>query len=177
MYVRCVAATTLDNIMAASGVSKSQLYHHFPDKDALIREVIDRQSKRVLAWQRERLENLDSLRGLERWRDALVQNNGLRNGAYGCPVGSLASELADRSEDAHSALAKSFEAWEALLAAGLARMRQKGILRSDADPEVLAVGLMAALQGGYLLAQTARDVTPMRIALDMAIDRIRDYAV
>lgn len=41
-------------------------------------------------------------------------------------------------------------------------MRRKGILRSNADPEVL-------------LAQTARDVTPMRIALDMAIDRIRDY--
>ena len=132
MYVRGVAATALDDIMAASGVSKSQLYHRFPDKDALIREVIDRQSDRLLARQQERLENLDSLRGLERWRDALVQNNGLRNGAYGCLVDSLASELADQSEDARSALAKSFE---------------------------------------------ARDVTPMRIALDMAIDRIRDYAV
>lgn len=49
MYVRGVAATTLDNIMAASGVSKSQLYHHFPDKDALVRQVIDRQSNRLLA--------------------------------------------------------------------------------------------------------------------------------
>jgi AcrR family transcriptional regulator len=173
MYVRGVATTALDDIMAASGVSKSQLYHRFPDKDALIREVIDRQSNRLLARQQERLENLDSLRGLERWRDALVQNNGLRNGAYGCPISSLANQ----SEDARSALAKSFEPWEALLAAGLARMRRKGILRSDADPEVLAVGLMAALQGGYLLAQTARDVTPMRIALGMAIDRVRDYAV
>jgi hypothetical protein len=36
---------------------------------------------------------------------------------------------------------------------------------------------MAPLQGGDLLAQAARGVTPMRIALDMAIDRIRDYAV
>jgi len=132
MYVRGVAATTLDDIMAASGVSKFRLYHHFPDKDALIREIIDRQSNRLLARQQEWLENLDSLRGLERWRDALVQSNGLRNRAYGCPVGSLASELADQSDDARSALAKSFE---------------------------------------------AGDVTPMRIALDMAIDRIRDYAV
>jgi AcrR family transcriptional regulator len=70
MYVRGVATTTLDDIMAASGVSKSQLYHRFPDKDALIREVIDRQSNRLLARQQERLENMDSLRGLERWRDA-----------------------------------------------------------------------------------------------------------
>ena len=108
--MRGVAITTHDDFMAASGVSKSQLYHRFPDKDALIREVIDRQSNRLLARQQERLENLDSLGGLERWRDALFQNKGLRNGAYGCPVGSLASELADQSEDARSALAKSFEA-------------------------------------------------------------------
>ena len=36
---------------------------------------------------------------------------------------------------------------------------------------------MAALQGGYLLAQTTRDVTPMEIALDMALDQVRTYAV
>jgi hypothetical protein len=54
-------------------------------------------------------------------------------------------------------------------------MRDSGKLRSDADPERLAIGLMGALQGGYLLAQTEHDVTPMRIALDMAIDHIRSY--
>jgi TetR/AcrR family transcriptional repressor of nem operon len=147
------------------------------DRDALIHGVIDRQTNWLLTSQQERLESLDSLCGLEQWRDAIVQNSGLRKGAYGRPVDSLDNELADQSEDALPPQAKRFEAWEALLAAGLARMRRKGILRSDADPEVLAVGLMAALQGGYLLAQTARDVTPMRIALDMAIDHIRDYAV
>jgi hypothetical protein len=33
----------------------------------------------------------------------------------------------------------------------------------------LATGLVAAVQGGYLLAQTSRDVTPMASAIDMAI--------
>lgn len=176
MHVRGVAATALDDVMSASGTSKSQFCHHFPDKDALVRDAVDRQSSQLLANQRQGLEDLDSIRGLERWRDAMIQNRGLCEGAYGCPVGSLASELADQSADARSALAKGFEEWEALLADGLERMRRKGILRQDANPQALAIGLMAALQGGYLLAQTARDVTPMRIALDMAIDRIRDYA-
>jgi AcrR family transcriptional regulator len=99
MYVRGVAATTLDDVMSASGTSKSQFYHHFPDKDALVREVVDLRSTRLLASQQQRLEHLDSLRGLERWRDAMVQNNGLRGGAYGCPLGSLASELADRRRE------------------------------------------------------------------------------
>jgi hypothetical protein len=36
---------------------------------------------------------------------------------------------------------------------------------------------MAALQGGYLLAQTARDVRPMEVALDMALDHVRTLLV
>ena len=48
-------------------------------------------------------------------------------------------------------------------------MQADGALGPDADPGP-AVALMAALQGGYLLASTARDVGPMEIALDLALD-------
>jgi hypothetical protein len=42
--------------------------------------------------------------------------------------------------------------------------------------EQLATGLMGALQGGYLLAQTARDVTPMGTSITMALDRIESLS-
>jgi len=51
VYERGVAATSLDDIMAASRTSKSQLYHYFADKDALICAVIVRQTERVLDGQ------------------------------------------------------------------------------------------------------------------------------
>jgi hypothetical protein len=101
----------------------------------------------------------------------------LLDGAYGCPLGSLASELVDRDDDMRLAFARHFEEWLGLLATGLDRMRASGVLRPDADPDRLATGLMAALQGGYLLAQTARDVAPMKIALGMAVDHVKLYAV
>ena len=47
--------------MAASGVSKSQLYHYFADKEALIREVIAFQTERVLKAQQPHLDALHSL--------------------------------------------------------------------------------------------------------------------
>ena len=40
MYERGVAGTSLDDIMAATGTSKSQLYHYFDGKDALVLDVI-----------------------------------------------------------------------------------------------------------------------------------------
>ena len=175
MTVKGVAATTLDDVRAASGTSKSQLYHHYADKDALVQDVIVYQADDVLTTQGEQLRRLNSIRGLERWRDAIIQRNALRNGAYGCPLGSLASELSDQNERARSALAGHFDTWLGLIANGLRRMRDAGKLRRDADPERLAIGLMGALQGGYLLAQTERDTRPMRIALDMAIDHIRGF--
>ena len=175
MYVKGVNATTLDDIRAATGTSKSQLYRHFRDKDALVHEVIALRGRQVLERETQRLGRLASFSGLIRWRDALIQVNSLQNGAYGCALGAMANELADQDEQARASLAELFGAWEELLAAGLRRMQAKGTLRLDADPDRLAVGLMAALQGGYLLASTAHDVRPMEIALDLALDHIKSH--
>jgi TetR/AcrR family transcriptional repressor of nem operon len=177
MYTKGVNATTLDDVRIASGTSKSQLYRHFVDKESLVQEVISLQAQEVLARQRQRLERLDSIRGLELWRDDIVRRNALRDGAYGCELGSFAGELADQDEAARASLNDHFNTWQGLLTAGLGRMIDKGVLRPDADPEVLAIGLMAALQGGYLLAQTARDVAPMKVALDMALEHVKSFAV
>jgi TetR/AcrR family transcriptional repressor of nem operon len=175
MYVKGVTATTLDDVRAATGTSKSQLYRHFPDKKALVHAVIDLRGQQVLDRETQRLERLGSFSGLVRWRDALVQVNSLQGGAYGCALGSMASELADTDEQARASLAGLFLAWEGLLAAGLRRMQDRGTLSTGADPDGLAVGLMTALQGGYLLASTARDVRPMEIALDLALSQVRSY--
>jgi TetR/AcrR family transcriptional repressor of nem operon len=175
MYMKGVRATTLDDVRIASGTSKSQLYGHFVDKESLVQEVISLQAHDVLARQRQRLERLDSIRGLELWRDDIVQGNALHGGAYGCELGSFAGELADQDEAARASLQDHFTEWQELISAGLARMIDKGVLRPDADADVLAIGLMAALQGGYLLAQTARDVAPMKVALDMALEHVKSF--
>src|SRR6201995_1787264 len=73
MYVKGVHATTLDDIRAATGVSKSQLYRHFPDKDALVHAVIALRGEQVLRRETQRLERLSSFSGLLRWRNALIQ--------------------------------------------------------------------------------------------------------
>ncbi|MFD9735206.1 TetR/AcrR family transcriptional regulator [Umezawaea sp. NPDC059074] len=175
MYVKGVNATTLDDVRAISNTSKSQLYQHFPDKTALVRAVVSLRSEQILEREQRSLQRLRSFHGLERWRDALVQNNALQKGAYGCALGSMASELSDQDEVSRVTLATYFAAWEKLIADGLERMRDAGDLSTAADTRKLATGLMAALQGGYLLAEAAHDVTPMRTALDMALDHIKSF--
>lgn len=167
MYERGVASTTLADVRTASGTSKSQLYQHFADKNALVSEVIDFRAAALLAQQRRRLEKVDSLRGLELWRDDMVERNALRDGAYGCPLGSMANEIADKDQDLRRAIATHFDEWLQMLIDAIDRLRTLGVLRAEADSRALAIGLLAALQGGYLLAKTARDVKFMRVAVDM----------
>src|SRR6516162_1690282 len=99
IYAHGVEQTSLDDVMAASGVSKSQLYHYFEDKDALVLEVISRQTERVLEAQQPHLAALDSLPSLKAWRNVIIGLNEATRGG-GCPLGSLASELANDSEPA-----------------------------------------------------------------------------
>jgi TetR/AcrR family transcriptional repressor of nem operon len=176
MYVRGVAATTLDDVVAATGVSKSQLYHHFAGKDALVRAVIDHTGQRVIERERDALGRVSTIPGLRRWRDALVQNNALLHGAYGCALGSLAAEVSDQDDVARQALSQLFIEWQQLLADVLRRLQDNGALPPDVSIDQLATGLIGALQGGYLLAQTARDVTPMATSLDMALDHIESLS-
>src|SRR5215469_13749059 len=175
IYERGVANTSLDDIMALTATSKSQLYHYFADKDALVLEVIRRQLDQVVAGQETELRELWTWEGLQRWRDHLVEGTRATGGVGGCPLGSLASELADSSDSAREALVACFAEWESYLVDGFSAMRQAGLISRGADPAELAVTVMTALQGGLLLAQTTRDIRPLELALDMAIAHAERY--
>ena len=176
MHVQGVAGTTIDDVLAASSTSKSQFYQHFEDKGELVYEVITLRADEVLSWQRLRLEKVDSFRGLHQWRDAMVQRCALRRGLWGCELGSLAAELSDTDDKARASLSAHFTEWRTLLGAALERMRDSGALRPEADIRSLATGLLAAVEGGYLLSQTGRDPRLMQAALNMAIGHVASFA-
>lgn len=169
MRVRGVGGTTLDDVVLASKVSKSQFYRHFEDKAALVRAVIELVGDRIIARERERLANVKTFAGLRRWRDAIVENNAVQNGRYGCALGSLANEVSDQDSLAREKLDDLFMAWQELFEDLLRRFQGDGVIPPDVDTVKLATGFIAAVQGGYLLAQTRLDVAPMATAIDVSI--------
>jgi AcrR family transcriptional regulator len=176
MFERGVAGTSLDDVLALSGTSKSQLYHYFSDKDGLAQAVVRRQTERVVAAQLPGGETLDSIAALRRWRSRILAIQEESGCVGGCPVGSLANELAESGESTRLVLEDCFRQWESELATGLTAMKARGRLRPDADPAELAEAMMAALQGGLLLAKVQRSIRPLARALDMAIEHVRRSA-
>lgn len=177
IHERGVAGTSLDDVRAVTGTSKSQLYHYFADKSALVRAVVERQVAQVLQAQSPELDHLESMAALRAWRDRVVALHAQIACVGGCPLGRLAAELAESDPLARAALAAGFGQWQDRLARGLRAMQERGELAEDAEPGALALGLLAAAQGGLLLAQTARSVAPLEAALDLALDGISAQTV
>ena len=170
MYERGITEATLEDVRAAAGVSGSQVYHYFADKQALLLAVIEYQTEAVLGMQEPLFGRMDSMGGLRRWRDALVEYQRRMQCRGGCPIGSLGSEVAESNPEARLAVASGFLRWEAAIREALIAMHARGEL--DADPEDLALAVLAALQGGLLLTQIQRETRPLQIALDTILDHV-----
>ena len=169
---RGLAETSLDDVIERAGASKSQLYHYFEDRAALLRAVVAHNTDRVLG----HLGPVDSWRAIRSWFDSMVELQAERHARGGCPIGSLVPQLAETDERARLMLAASYTRWETHLRDGLQSMQAQRKLDPRADPDQLATATMAAIQGGLLLAQTRRDPGPLAIALDAAYGHLRSRA-
>ena len=172
MFENGVAETTLEDIRAVAGVSGSQVYHYFEDKQALVRAVIDHQADAVLDAQSDHLDHLDTMPGLRAWRDFIVEHQRQLGCRGGCPIGALGAEVAETDAAARVAAARALRRWEGRIRDGLQAMHARGDLPAGTDPEQLALATLAALQGGLLMAQLERDTRPLEAALDAMLDRI-----
>jgi AcrR family transcriptional regulator len=172
MFAKGVAGTSTDDVQAAAEVSTSQIYHYFADKRALVSAVIGYQTDAVLEAQQPLLSHLDSLEALRAWRDFTVGLQHQMHCTGGCPIGSLGSELAEADPQARHDVAAGFARWESAIRDGLRAMYQRGQLRPEANPDRLALALLAAVEGGLLLTQLRRDTEPLEAAMDTVIDHI-----
>jgi AcrR family transcriptional regulator len=149
LYEQGAEKATLADIAAAAEVPLGNVYYYFKTKDALVAAVIDgyRDSYDGLSAEFDQHQQpADRLKALVRLLTAR-QDMFAR---YGCPIGSLGSELGKQEDE--------LRAGAGTILAGLidwaeAQFREMG--RDDARE--LAVALIAAYEGIALLAATLRD--------------------
>ncbi len=177
MHQRGVARTTIEDIQEAAAVSTSQMYHYFADKGDLVSAVIDFQTDRVLAVQHLGLDRLECLEDLRRWRDIMVDMMRRLGCVGGCPIGSLANDLAETDPLARAQVARSFVRWETMIRDGFEAIAARGELPDGTEVDSLALAMLAAIQGGLLLSQVRRDTTPLEAAVDTMIEHLRALGV
>jgi AcrR family transcriptional regulator len=169
---RGVAFTTLDDVLAATSTSKSQLFHYFPGgKEELLLAVAQHEADKVLADQQPHLGALTSWAAWKRWRDALIER--YRRQGQTCPLAVLTSEFGRNSPGAQAVTASLMRQWHGSIAEGIKQMQSQGKIASNTDAERAAAALLAAIQGGVGIMLATGDASYLEAALDVGIGSLR----
>jgi AcrR family transcriptional regulator len=171
---RGIAATSVDEVLAAAGAGKGQFYHYFRGRDELAAAAVGYRCEQVVAVLTEALGDVSSLPALEQALAGFAAGYE-QAGLPGCPIGTLSAEVAGRNEQARLRAAAGFDAWERLLAGALQRMHQSGELRAGAPVAELATGLLACIEGGMVLSQARKDMASLRTAVNSGLGQVRAY--
>ena len=173
-----LSASNMENVRSAASVSGSQLAHYFADKSALIRAVVRRQIGVILDFHRQpKLNELDSFDDFERWIDLNLRYLRRIGTSGGTPTyHALAAQLAKSDGATRATLAAGYWQWVELLESVIHRMKDRGVLGTNADPRQLALAIVSAHQGGATLAFTYRAEWPHADATRFAVNYLRMFA-
>jgi TetR/AcrR family transcriptional regulator, transcriptional repressor for nem operon len=155
-------ATSLDDLCAATGLSRSSLYATFGGKRDLLMRTVDRYIERRTPDLASILSQSPVREGFaalaRRFIDQIVSGVGRR----GCFLGNCAAELPRNDRAALARVRQGLEGTQATFRAALARAVERGELPADADLDRLARFLTAGFQGLRLVGK----VTPDRAVLE-----------
>ena len=149
-YEQGFEATSFADIANAVGISRGNFYHHFKSKDDILDAVITRRMVATRAmlddWEADASPEMRIISFIQ-----ILVTNRAKIMSFGCPVGTLNSELTKLGHMAHGRAAAIFSLFRDWLTS------QFIALGHDSDAETLALHLLGRSQGVAVLASTYRD--------------------
>lgn len=152
--------TSFADIADTVGISRGNFYHHFKTKDEILTAVISRRlaEKRQLldSWE---IEGAGPVERLRSFINILIVNRADIQ-RYGCPIGTLSTELAKLSHPAQAGANELFVLFRVWL------HRQFSLLGRSANADELAMHLLARSQGVATLAAAFQDEGFIRLEVE-----------
>jgi AcrR family transcriptional regulator len=163
---RGYAATSVEHLTTATGLSRSSLYGTFGDKHGLFLRSFAQYCDEQAAVISEELAGDDAgARGrLERHvRDKGADPDTSRRG---CLLAKATGELAGEDPEVSRLALAFYDTYERALADGVRGAQAAGDLRDDLDPEATAAMLLAVLRGIEALGRAGRSPEALRAVSD-----------
>ncbi len=169
---RSYQGTGINDILKACGVPKGSFYNHFTSKEDFALAVVEFHREATDEFLALNLYN-DSLGPLERiaaYIDAFNRDVIDSDFAVGCPLGTMAQEMANLSEPLRAALITVFQ----MIMDGMSKCVRAGqkqkVIKSGLDPVDTATFIMSSLEGAQIMAKTYQNDAPLRGAKHLLLD-------
>ncbi|MEM7442963.1 MAG: TetR/AcrR family transcriptional regulator [Pseudomonadota bacterium] len=165
-----IHAVSVDDVLAASGTGKSQMYHYFRSKDDLVLAVAER--LRDGAKGSPLAIPIDSWEGVEAWLRVHVTAMAGCDFARGCPVGTLAYARPEDHEALRTPISATYNIQRASLIAFF-ESRLSTVKDSPWDAQALATLCLATIQGSMILARSDGSAEAMEQSIDSLLKLLK----
>jgi AcrR family transcriptional regulator len=164
---------SLSRIVAAAGVTKGALFHHFAGKHALGYAVVDEVIASLMTerWVAALESAADPVSVIQSAFRRYTRED-IDSGAWtlGCPLNNLAQEMSPLDVGFRERIDALYGRWRAELTAALSRGMEAGVVRRDTVPGNAAALLVASQMGVWGTGKSSRDAPLMLQACEAVCD-------
>lgn len=161
IYTKGYQATSIDEIIATTKVTKGAFYYHFKNKDEMGAAIINEVLKPTMLHNFiEPLQSeQDPVKVIYKMMKYLLLENEALKVAYGCPAGNLAQEMAPWNTVFTEALADLTNQWKQALELCISNGKKVGLVRKDIAASQVAVMVMSGYWGVRNMGKLYDDTT------------------
>lgn len=166
-YEHGYEGTSFSDIVDTTGLARGNIYHYFKTKDEILTAVIQRhleEYRMLLAkWDEEHKDAKERLMAFVN----MIAGRKAELVEYGCPIGSLNTELAKDRRDLQQASRALFDLFRDWLTTCFRQLEKGG------ESESLAMHLLGRAQGIAVISHVYRDKKLLQYETTQLVDWIR----
>lgn len=149
IYAKGYQATSIDEIIATTQVTKGAFYYHFKTKDEMGLAIINEILKPTLTDSFIKpLRNVENpLDGIYNMMYILLMENEFLKVEYGCPASNFTQEMTPWNTEFNKALNELAQEWTIVIANTIEVGKEKGIIRKDINAKEVTIFVLSGYWG------------------------------
>jgi TetR/AcrR family transcriptional repressor of nem operon len=161
-WERGYEATSIRDLVAATGINRGSIYASFGDKKGLFLAVLDHYGERIANPLMAELGDSDPRRAIERMFESIIQRTSDPRFPRGCLNTNTSLECPGSGDEITRKIAEGFGRQESAIYRVLRRAQTSGLLSNSIDARALARFFMAVAHGLNVVNKALADPTVLQ---------------
>lgn len=156
-------ATSINQILEDTGLTKGALYHHFKNKNEIGYAVVDEviATEIMEKWVKPLQRSAEPIETIQSIANAFAEECDMTMVKCGCPLNNLIQEMSPIDPIFREKLNRVLDSWRGAFADAFRRGQQKGIIAEHLDPEDIGYMIIAIFEGISSLSKNVQDASVM----------------